>query len=134
MTTDPAFVATTRTFYDAVAEDYHARFRTVLDDAPLDRALMGAFAELVGPGGQVADLGCGTGTLSILLANEGGHAVTGVDFSPEMIRRALRLSGGNRAQAARSLGIHRQLLHAKLARYGIEAAGKRAGGDEDGDA
>jgi ubiquinone/menaquinone biosynthesis C-methylase UbiE len=36
----------------------------------------------------VADLGCGTGTLSILLASEGGHLVSGVDFSPEMVRRA----------------------------------------------
>ncbi len=32
----------------------------------------------------------------------------------EMIRRALVASGGNRAEAARRLGIHRQLLHTKL--------------------
>ena len=49
-----------------------------------------------------------------------------------MIRRALRLSGGNRAQAARQLGIHRQLLHAKIARYGLEAFGKREAGEEAG--
>jgi RimJ/RimL family protein N-acetyltransferase/protein-L-isoaspartate O-methyltransferase len=36
---------------------------------------------------RVADLGCGTGTLSELLTEE-GYAVTGVDFSPEMILRA----------------------------------------------
>ncbi|GAA1796577.1 class I SAM-dependent methyltransferase [Nocardioides hankookensis] len=36
---------------------------------------------------RVADLGCGTGTLSLLLA-EDGYAVDGVDFSPEMVRRA----------------------------------------------
>ena len=36
---------------------------------------------------RVADLGCGTGTLTLLLAGE-GYAVDGVDFSPEMIRRA----------------------------------------------
>jgi SAM-dependent methyltransferase len=36
---------------------------------------------------RVADLGCGTGTLSLLLAAE-GYVVDGVDFSPEMIRRA----------------------------------------------
>ena len=36
---------------------------------------------------RVADLGCGTGTLSVLLATE-GHEVTGVDFSPAMIERA----------------------------------------------
>jgi len=41
---------------------------------------------------QVADLGCGTGTLSLLLAQE-GHAVTGVDFAPEMVRRARAKAG-----------------------------------------
>jgi len=36
---------------------------------------------------RIADLGCGTGTLTRLLTDE-GYAVDGVDFSPEMIRRA----------------------------------------------
>jgi SAM-dependent methyltransferase len=36
---------------------------------------------------RIADLGCGTGTLSLLLSEE-GYDVTGVDFSPEMVRRA----------------------------------------------
>jgi SAM-dependent methyltransferase len=36
---------------------------------------------------RVADLGCGTGTLTRLLTDE-RYAVDGVDFSPEMIRRA----------------------------------------------
>ncbi|AWN52150.1 sigma-54 dependent transcriptional regulator [Methylobacterium sp. 17Sr1-1] len=39
-----------------------------------------------------------------------------------MIRRALRASGGNRAQAAKSLGIQRQLLYAKIERYGLRDA------------
>jgi DNA-binding NtrC family response regulator len=37
-----------------------------------------------------------------------------------MIRRALLAAAGNRAEAARRLGIHRQLLYEKLRRYGIE--------------
>jgi DNA-binding NtrC family response regulator len=37
-----------------------------------------------------------------------------------MIRRALAAAQGNRAEAARRLGIHRQLLYEKLRRYGIE--------------
>ena len=41
---------------------------------------------------RVADLGCGTGTLSMLLA-ELGYAVDGVDFSPEMVRRATLKAG-----------------------------------------
>jgi SAM-dependent methyltransferase len=40
----------------------------------------------------VADLGCGTGTLALLLAEE-GYAVTGVDFSPEMVRLAREKAG-----------------------------------------
>ena len=39
-----------------------------------------------------------------------------------MIRQALVESNGNRAEAARRLGIHRQLLHAKAEKYGV---GKR---------
>lgn len=38
----------------------------------------------------------------------------------DMIRKALAESGGNRAEAARRLGIHRQLLYAKLRQYDIE--------------
>lgn len=41
---------------------------------------------------RVADLGCGTGTLALLLAGE-GYAVDGVDFSPEMVRRARDKAG-----------------------------------------
>lgn len=36
---------------------------------------------------RVADLGCGTGTLTLLLA-EAGYAVDGIDFSPAMVARA----------------------------------------------
>ena len=46
---------------------------------------------------RVADLGCGTGTLGLLLAEE-GYAVDGIDFSPEMIRLA-------RAKAGRAAGV-----------------------------
>jgi SAM-dependent methyltransferase len=35
----------------------------------------------------VADLGCGTGSLSVLLAAE-GYSVTGLDYAPAMIRTA----------------------------------------------
>ena len=36
---------------------------------------------------RIADLGCGTGSLSVLLARE-GYAVDGLDLSPEMVARA----------------------------------------------
>jgi len=41
---------------------------------------------------RVADLGCGTGSLTLLLA-EAGHAVTGVDLSPAMVARARAKAG-----------------------------------------
>ena len=44
-------------------------------------------------GERVLDLGCGTGTLALLLAEE-GYAVDGVDFSPEMVRRAEAKAAG----------------------------------------
>ena len=36
---------------------------------------------------HVADLGCGTGSLAVLLA-EGGHTVSGIDVAPGMVTRA----------------------------------------------
>jgi ubiquinone/menaquinone biosynthesis C-methylase UbiE len=47
--------------------------------------------------GDVLDLGCGTGSLS-LLAAEQGHRVTGVDLSPAMVERArAKLAGRDAA-------------------------------------
>jgi DNA-binding NtrC family response regulator len=40
-----------------------------------------------------------------------------------MIRRALAEAGGNRARAARRLGIQRQLLYAKIERHGLDSDG-----------
>jgi len=42
-----------------------------------------------------------------------------------LIRRALERSGGNRAAAARELAIHRQLLYAKIKRYGLNTSPER---------
>ena len=49
-------------------------------------------AHLPPPPRRIADLGSGTGTLSLLLAEE-GYSVDGVDFSPEMIARAIAKAG-----------------------------------------
>ena len=54
------------------------------------------FLELAGPPPRrVADLGCGTGRLTIALA-EAGHAVTGVDPNPAMLHRAQSKPGAER--------------------------------------
>jgi ubiquinone/menaquinone biosynthesis C-methylase UbiE len=49
-------------------------------------------AHLPPPPGRIADLGSGTGTLSLLLAEE-GYSVDGVDFSFEMVARAIAKAG-----------------------------------------
>ena len=69
---------------------------TTFDEAPdhglRDPSVRAAWRDLLLPvlppaPARVVDLGCGTGTLSLLLAEE-GYDVTGVDFSPEMLARA----------------------------------------------
>ncbi|MEV6085630.1 class I SAM-dependent methyltransferase [Streptomyces parvulus] len=103
-TSDASFVTTTRTFYDAIAEDYQARFRTALADSPLDRALMAAFAELVGPDGQVADLGCGPGRVTAHLASL-GLRVFGLDLSASMLAIARRENPGLRFEQGSMLEL-----------------------------
>jgi SAM-dependent methyltransferase len=49
--------------------------------------LAGWLIDAAGPGSIVADLGCGTGNVSRLLAT-GGVRVVGVDFAPGMLARA----------------------------------------------
>ena len=49
----------------------------------------------------------------------------------DMIRKTLEACGGNRAEAARRLNIHRQLLYTKMQRYGLiepETSGKPTSG------
>lgn len=79
----------TREAYDAVAPTYAELFRDTLRDRPLDRAILGAFAEVVRAGGdgRVADLGCGPGQITAHL-DELGLAAFGVDASPAMIELA----------------------------------------------
>ncbi|POX62082.1 SAM-dependent methyltransferase [Streptomyces sp. Ru62] len=79
----------TRAFYDTIAEDYADHFRDPLAERPLERALLSAYAEQVGPDGTVADLGCGPGDVTAHLAGL-GLSVFGVDLSDAMIAIARR--------------------------------------------
>ncbi|WP_432073130.1 class I SAM-dependent DNA methyltransferase [Streptomyces wuyuanensis] len=95
-------VRSARLAYDTVAVDYEDLVREELATKPLDRAMLGAFAEVVraAGAGPVADVGCGPGRIAAYLAGLGVD-VFGVDLSPEMIavaRRAhahLRFEVGN---------------------------------------
>lgn len=51
----------------------------------------------------------------------------------EMISRALAAAGGNRSQAAERLGIRRQLLYERIARYGLDMSAKPTPGVPDHD-
>ncbi|MET8509100.1 class I SAM-dependent methyltransferase [Streptomyces sp. NPDC004787] len=85
---DDATLRATREAYDTAAPLYAELFSDSLRDSPLDRAMLGAFAEAV-RGGEVADLGCGPGYVTAHLAASGLDAF-GVDASPVMIRLARR--------------------------------------------
>ena len=78
-----------RSLWDREAQTFDDAADHGLRDPAIRRSWAELLLPLVGePGRRVADLGCGTGTLSVLLAAEGRQVVHGVDFSPEMVRRA----------------------------------------------
>ncbi|MFJ8820818.1 class I SAM-dependent DNA methyltransferase [Streptomyces sp. NPDC102467] len=81
----------TRRSYDTVADSYAERTRGLLDDMPVERAVMETFADLVrtGGGGPVADVGCGPGRITAHLRGLGLDAF-GIDLSPAMIEVARR--------------------------------------------
>jgi SAM-dependent methyltransferase len=76
---------TAQSLWDAEAATFDDEPHHSLDD-PLMRSVWWDVLEPVvpRPPSLVADLGCGTGSLSVLLA-ERGHSVIGVDLSPRML-------------------------------------------------
>ena len=67
-------------------------------------------------------------TLDALLALPWAEATARLERA--LLQRALRAATDNRAEAARRLGIHRQLLYAKLKEHGLGAADDPARGRE----
>lgn len=65
---------------------------------PVVHAAWGALLERLLPAApaDVADLGCGTGSLSVLLA-EAGYRVRGVDVAGEMVAAARTKAAGQRS-------------------------------------
>ncbi|WP_453984101.1 class I SAM-dependent methyltransferase [Brevibacterium casei] len=86
------FETPTRESYDAIAQTYTDWVSAELTAKPHDRAVLGAFAELVLATGhpETIDLGCGPGRITAFLTGLGLDA-TGLDLSPEMIAQATRL-------------------------------------------
>jgi SAM-dependent methyltransferase len=91
--TEADFLQETRNSYNTLAAAYAERYRGELVPRALDRAVLGAFAELVlggdGNATTVADVGCGPGRVTALLSSLGVDAF-GVDLSPAMIEMARR--------------------------------------------
>jgi SAM-dependent methyltransferase len=89
--TEPEDVVETRTAYDTVAGSYAELVGGALAQSPMDRALLGVFAEqvLAGTGGPVGDLGCRPGRITTHLDLLGLDAV-GIDLSPGMVAVARR--------------------------------------------
>ena len=73
--------------YDRVAADYAELVVPMLDDLPLDRALLTAFTEALPTGRPVVDLGCGPGHIAGFV-HALGATVIGFDLSGEMVRQA----------------------------------------------
>lgn len=85
-----------RDAHDKLAEFYAERLAGALRSMPIERAVLDLFCELTLAaelGGEVADVGCGTGRLLPYLA---GRGVTprGVDLAPGMIEVARRDNPG----------------------------------------
>ncbi|MFI6164204.1 class I SAM-dependent DNA methyltransferase [Micromonospora haikouensis] len=89
---EPNWLRETRAAYDEVAVDYARLVHGELARKPLERALLAAFAELVGGGGTtraaasgpVVEVGCGTGRITAYLCGL-GLGVAGLDLSPGMV-------------------------------------------------
>jgi ubiquinone/menaquinone biosynthesis C-methylase UbiE len=115
-------LSATREAYDAAAPTYAQMFRDSLRDRPLDRAILGAFAEVVtaSGGSQVADLGCGPGHVTAHL-NTLGLGAFGIDASPEMIKLARDAHPGLRFEVGSmaALNIDDSTLSGVLSRWSI---------------
>ena len=89
--TETEIVRDVRAAYDTAAEDYRTLVRGGIKLGTVYHALLVDFAERVvaGGGGPVADVGCGPGVVTGMLADL-GLDVRGVDLSPRMIELARR--------------------------------------------
>lgn len=81
MTSDP------RAYWDGQSATFDDEPDHGLRDPAVRRAWASLLLPLIQPASEVADIGCGTGSLSVLLA-QAGHEVTGIDLSSRMVDAA----------------------------------------------
>ncbi|HTJ32161.1 MAG TPA: class I SAM-dependent methyltransferase [Dactylosporangium sp.] len=82
------FETGTRDAYDRLSVTHFGHLNSSVEDRPIERAVLQAFADLVlREPGPVADVGCGAGVLTRHL-DDLGLDVFGVDLSPAMIAHA----------------------------------------------
>ncbi|MEY9846246.1 SAM-dependent methyltransferase [Streptacidiphilus sp. BW17] len=95
-TSAQTYLDSTRASYDTVAADYAELLADELAPKPLDRAMLGVFAEVVGPKARAVELGCGPGRVTAHLRGLGLEGIFGIDLSPGMIEVARQRHPGIR--------------------------------------
>ena len=117
---EPHWLRETRSTYDRVATSYADLLADALEHSPTDRAVLGLFADLVGPGARVADLGCGPGRLTAHLVDR-GLAARGIDLSPGMVATARERHPGVEFEVGdlRALPLGDATLDGALAWYSL---------------
>lgn len=95
---EPGHLDATRSVYDETADQYARLVGTEIGEATetaFDVAVLEEFAtrRASGPGGPVADLGCGPGRVAAFLARR-GLGVVGLDLSAAMVAVARRTHAG----------------------------------------
>jgi ubiquinone/menaquinone biosynthesis C-methylase UbiE len=74
--------------YNKTADKYAEKFLTELNEKPLDRILLRAFADQNLKRGRLIDLGCGPGHTTRFIHDHGFVSVLGTDLASEMVRVA----------------------------------------------
>ncbi|MFE2595580.1 class I SAM-dependent DNA methyltransferase [Streptomyces sp. NPDC059396] len=122
MTEPSSYLGATADAYDAVAVLYADFVRDSLDELPLDRAVLAAFAELARStgAGPVAELGCGPGYMTAHLRGLGLDAF-GIDLSPVMIDLARQTYPGLRFDVGSmdALDLADDTLHGIVSWYSV---------------
>lgn len=100
----PASSSDTQAFWDGQAATFDAEPDHGLTNPVTRRSWADLLDGFLGDSSAaVVDLGCGTGSVSILLAQR-GHSVFGLDMSPKMIERAEAKANAEQVDAAFAVG------------------------------